>query len=163
MRAWRQRKVFFYYKIRDAAYITLKEIQAGHDKGRSTHHENLLKPQQYLLTNKITNTQNAFLFNLRCDSEIGIRQNFSTMYFGDLFCRICTLSIYSQRHVMLCPVLNENFTKNQGIKYEFIHETLEQQTEVIKLYPSLMEVREQLLADKAGGIRAPTGTSIPDF
>ena len=38
-------------KIRNAAYITLKETQAGHDKGRHTYHENLSKPQQYLLTN----------------------------------------------------------------------------------------------------------------
>ena len=102
-------------KMRDAAYITLKEIQAGHDKGRSTHHENLLKPQQYLLSNKITNTQKALLFNLRCDSVRGIRQNFSTMYFGDLVCRLCNLSIDSQRHVMLCPVLKEHFTWNQDI------------------------------------------------
>ena len=149
-------------KMRDAAYIKLKEIQAGHDKGRSTHHENLLKPQQYLLSNKITNTQKALLFNLRCDSVRGIRQNFSTMYFGDLFCRLCNLSIDSQRHVMLCPVLKEHFTWNQDIEYEFIHGTLEQQTEVIKIYSSLMEVRERLLADKAGAIRAPTGASIPD-
>ena len=63
---------------------------------------------------------------------------------------------------MLYPVLKEHFTWNQDIEYEFIHGTLEQQTEVIKIYSSLMEVRERLLVDKAGGSRAPTGASIPD-
>ena len=51
-------------KTRDSAYIILKETQADHDKGRSTHHENLLKPQEYLLTSKITNKQKSFVIQL---------------------------------------------------------------------------------------------------
>ena len=40
-------------KMADAAYITLKETKAGHEKGRSILHDNWSKPQQYLLTNTI--------------------------------------------------------------------------------------------------------------
>ena len=69
------------------------------------------------------------------------------MYFGDVYCRL-NLSIDSQHHVMLCHVLKKHFTWNQDIQYEFIHGTLERQIEVIKVYSSLMEVRERLLVDK---------------
>lgn len=134
-------------KMRDAAFIILKESQAGHEKGSLTHHENLKKPQQYLVTNKITNKQKSLLFNLRCNSVRGVRKNFSNMYFGDLQCRLCYLTIDCQSHVMLCTVLKEHYTWNPDIKYEFIYGTLEQQIEVIQVYSTLMEVRERLLGD----------------
>ena len=134
-------------KMRDAAFIILKESQAGHEKGSLTHHENLKKPQQYLVTNKITNKQKSLLFNLRCNSVRGVRKNFSYMYFGDLQCRLCYLTIDCQSHVLLCTILKEHFTWNPDIKYEFIYGTLEQQIEVIQVYSTLMEVRERLLGD----------------
>ena len=131
--------------MRDSAFIQLKETQASHEKGRSTFHENLLYPQKYLVTHKITNKQKSLLFNLRCQSVRGIRQNFSKMYFGDVQCRLCYLAIDSQDHTMQCSVLKQHVDWNKDIKYEDIYGSLEQQVEVVKVISSLLEVRERLL------------------
>ena len=107
-------------KMRDAAFIHLKEIQASHEKGGTTYHENLLQPQKYLVTNKLTNKQKSLLFNLRCQSVRGVRQNFSKMYFGDVQCRLCNLDIDCQIHILTCEALKKHFSWNHDIKYEFI-------------------------------------------
>ena len=76
-----------------------KEIQASHEKGKSTYHENLLKPQKYMMTHKLTNKQKSLLFNLRCQSVRGVRQNFSKQYYGDIQCRLCKFDIWNSRTV----------------------------------------------------------------
>ena len=35
--------------MREAAFTELKETQSNHEKGRTSHHENLLKPQKILI------------------------------------------------------------------------------------------------------------------
>ena len=132
-------------KMRDAAFIHLKEIQASHEKGGTTYHENLLQPQKYLVTNKLTNKQKSLLFNLRCQSVRGVRQNFSKMYFGDVQCRLCNLDIDSQIHILTCEALKKYFSWNHDIKYEFIYGTLDQQVQFMNMFTPLMDVREQLL------------------
>ena len=67
-------------RVRDSTYITLKEIQAGHEKGRSMVPKDLLNPQDYLKTNKLNNKQVGLLFNLRCQSLNGISNNFHKLY-----------------------------------------------------------------------------------
>ena len=67
-------------RVRDNTYIKLKEIQAGHEKGSLLVHKDLLNPQDYLKTNKLNNKQVGLLFNLRCQSLNGIRDNFHKLY-----------------------------------------------------------------------------------
>ena len=135
-------------KMREAAFTELKKTQSNHEKGSLSHHENLLKPQQYLLTNKISNKQKGLLFNLKCQSVRGFRENFSQMYFGDIQCRLCNSASDSQNHLMLCPVLKDHFSWDQNIKYTDIYGTLEEQVKVTSVFSSLMEVRDLLLLEE---------------
>ena len=53
-------------KVREYSFLQFKEMQAGHTKGRQNQHEGLKSPQEYLLTNRLTNKQVSLLFNLKC-------------------------------------------------------------------------------------------------
>ena len=101
--------------MRDAAFIHQKQIQASHKKEETKFHENLLTPQKYLVTKKLTNKQKSLLFILRCQSVRGITQNFSDMYFGDIKCRLCKLDRTSQSHILICKGLKTHFSWNQDI------------------------------------------------
>ena len=131
--------------MREAAFTQLKETQLNHEKGSSSQHENLLKPQKYLLTNKLTSKQKGLLFNLKCQTVKGIRGNFSQMYFGDIQCRLCNSESDSQCHLMLCPVLKRYSSWDQNIKYSDIYGTLDDQVKVTNVLSSLLEIRELLL------------------
>ena len=69
-------KSFIKEKVRDHSFIQFKEMQAGHKKGWQNQHDNLNSPQKYLSTNKLNNKQVSLLFNLKCQSVSGIKDNF---------------------------------------------------------------------------------------
>ena len=91
--------------MRDSAVIHLKEMQVSHEKGGTTYHENQLQPQKYLVTSKLSNKRKSLLFNSRCQSVKGVRQNFSKMYVGDVQSRLCNLDIDCQNHNLTCQAL----------------------------------------------------------
>ena len=49
---------------------------------------------------------------------------------------------------MLCPVLKDDFSWDQNIKYTDIYGTLEEQVKVTSVFSSLMEVRDLLLLEE---------------
>ena len=91
--------------IREATFLELKILQESHQKGSLMHHEDLNSPQNYLVTNKLTNKEISLLFNLRCQSVRGIRENFHRQYYGDLNCPLCHSNVDSQEHALKCSVL----------------------------------------------------------
>ena len=133
-------------KIRDSAFIHFKEMQAGHKKGKLIEHHNLLKPQLYLTTNLLTNKQVSLLYNLRCQSVWGIKNNFHRQY-QDIQCPLCKTEIDSQSHVLLCTVIKKHYryTQSADIHYNMIYGSLEKQVATTILYSSLLEVRNRLL------------------
>ena len=138
-------------KIRDWAFIHFKERQAGHEKGKLLEHNNLLKPQTYLTTNLLTNEQVSLLYNLRCQSVWGIRNNFHRQY-QDIKCQLCMTEIDSQSHVLQCSVLKKHASPMQStdIHYNLIYGSLEDQVTITTLYSSLLEVRNRLLDERQG-------------
>ena len=83
-----QYKTLIKQKVRDAAYMEFKEQQAVHEKGRLLEHKKLSKPQDYLLTNRLTNKQASLLYNLRCQTVSDLRDNFHSQY-PDIKCLVC--------------------------------------------------------------------------
>ena len=146
-------------KVREYAFLQFKEMQAGHKKGRQNHHENLNFPQKYLLTNMLTNKQVSLLFNLKCQSVNGIRDNFHQQYPGNLLCPLCSLELDTQSHILKCSVLKKNTIINPEVEYEYIHGSLEEQVIITTLYSSLLELRDSLLEEKT----AYRGQPVPDL
>ena len=80
-------------KVRQYSFLKFKEMQAGHTKGRQNQHEGLKSPQEYLLTNRLTNKQVSLLFNLKCESARNVKDNFHFQYPGKLMCPLCKLEV----------------------------------------------------------------------
>ena len=64
-----------------------------------------------LLSNLLTNKQSSLLYNLRCETVSGIRDNFHRQY-PDIKCQLCLQEVDTQSHVLCCP-----FIKNQFKEY----------------------------------------------
>ena len=138
-------------RVRDNTYITLKEIQAGHEKGRSMVHKDLLNPQNYLKTNKLNNKQVSLLFNLRNQCVRGIKDNFHGYYNHSLKCDLCNNETDTQDHLLKCHVLKQHIQWNhEEVKYKHIYGTLQQQITVTILISALLEVWELLLEEQQG-------------
>ena len=131
-------------EVREAAFKEFKLLHAGHEKGNKTVHENMEKPQKYLLTNKLTNKHISLLFNLRCQSERTFKNNFHRQYASDLMYPMCKSEIDCQEHLILCTELKKHMKFSQNIPYDHIYGNLEEQISVTILYSSLLEVRERL-------------------
>ena len=144
-------KMLIKKSVRDSSFIFFKEKQANHQKGMLLDHEDLTKPQQYLTTNKLTNKQIALLFNLRCESVWGIRDNFHHLY-QDRMCQLCFTELDTQKHTLQCSTLLKHMKRNTDIQYEDIYGELQDQIPVTILYFALLELRERLLT---GGVGLP--------
>ena len=131
-------------------------MQAGHQKGNTLYHEDLKRPQTYLMTNKLNNNQVSLLFNLRTQCVRGIKDNFHGQNYQDLKCDLCENEIDTQKHILECHVLKKHVHWNhEEIKYEHIFGTLKQQISVTILISSLLEVRDGLLEEGTVGWEPP--------
>ena len=122
-----------------------------HTKVNCVKHELLGGPQKYLKSNKFTNKMSSLLYNLRCQSIRGIKDNFHSQYKNDLSCPLqCLNSSDTQEHVLFCQALVPHLTEGQKLKlasvrYSDIFGTLDQQIDIVGMYLTLLRVRERLL------------------
>ena len=82
-------KVLIKNKVKEEAFKEFKNMQAGHQKGNTLYHEDLKRPQTYLMTNKLNNNQVSLLFNLRTQCVRGIKDNFHGQNYQHLECDLC--------------------------------------------------------------------------
>ena len=149
-------KVLIKNKVKEEAFKEFKNMQAGHQKGNTLYHEDLKRPQTYLMTNKLNNNQVSLLFNLRTQCVRGIKDNFHGQNYQDLKCDLCENEIDTQKHILECHVLKKHVHWNhEEIKYEHIFGTLKQQISVTILISSLLEVRDGLLEEGTVGWEPP--------
>ena len=81
-------KVLVKRKVRDAAFKELEEIKAEQIKVKHRKHTNILKPQKYLVSDKLDNKGKSDLFNLRSESHRMFRDN-SHNLFNTNDCPMC--------------------------------------------------------------------------
>ena len=111
------------------------------------------QPQQYLKDTRFTNKMRVMLFNLRCNTVRGIKNNFHGMYTNNK-CDLCGYLCYSQIHCMECEVLKKEVTRNSNTKYEHIYGSVVEQIEVTNLFIKLIEARYRLMEIR------PTGANM---
>ena len=73
-----QYKTLIKTAVRKEPFKEFKNMQANHEKGKDIHHDNLKAPQSYMTT-KLNNKEVSLLFNLRCQSVSGVKDNFHTL------------------------------------------------------------------------------------
>ena len=132
-------------KIRISVFEDLKRTQLSYKKVKNIKYTTFNQPQDYLTHPSFCDEMRSLLYNLRCRSVRGIKDNFHKM-FSNTECDICDYSMCdTQEHTLECSVLKSHVPRPSEIKYEHIFGSLEQQREIVILFQKLLEKREQLL------------------
>ena len=124
--------------------------QQQSDKVKHIVFSNIDKPQSYLSSSKLNNTECSLLFNLRCQTVKDIKDNFPSMYARNVLCQLCNDAVDTQKHLLQCAVLSQHIPINPSIKYEHIFGDIDQQHKVTILISAILEVRDKLLGEGAG-------------
>ena len=115
-----------------------------------------MHPELYLITNKLSNIQVSLLFNIRPQCIRGIKDNSHDQYNQNLKCDLCKKETDSQDHILKCDVLKQHIQwDHEKVKYEHIHETLQQQIKVTILLCALLELQFRLLEEGTVGWEPP--------
>ena len=86
--------------VRNAAFSKLQDLKESHTKVEHNVYINMNRPQGYLTSESITNTQCSILFALRSHSLRGIRENFKKMYSQNTLGTICKRFSDSKHHIL---------------------------------------------------------------
>ena len=96
-------------KIRDKAFIELKQIQKWHEKVRY-----ILFTQNYMSIPLFTIKLKSLLFYLRCRSVKNIKDNVHKHYTEDLFCPLsCENTLDTQEHLLACIGMKKHLSIKQ--------------------------------------------------
>ena len=114
-----------------------------------------------------TNNMVTLLFNLRSSMTKGFRSNFSSIFKGDMRCKLNCKdleAVDSQNHLLECGELLEKLTPQdlitaEGVEYHDIFGTLELQGKAVLVLARMLELREETLERQ----RLPVGQNTgPD-
>ena len=141
--------------VRKEAVSKLKVLQEGHQKVRQLQYTYKDKPQEYLSTKIFSNEECSLLFNLRCKTVKGFKDNFHGMN-QSIMCDLCSKSEDSQMHALKCHTLEVHVPRDPGVKYSDIYGTIQEQKGAVVYFTALLEARERLLADRGPTLPDPT-------
>ena len=79
------------------------------------------------MSSKFNNEMRSVLYNLRCRTLKNFKDNFHNAYQVDFNCDLCQKEVDSQEHTLKCHILRNHITINDGLKYDHIFGSLEQQ------------------------------------
>ena len=146
-------KSFVKTQVKERAFEDLKNIQNEHSKVNNIRFENMNKPQEYLTSELSNNKTSKMLFNMRCESVRGIRNNFHKFYSSDTSCPFqCENKKDTQQNVLNCKELIKYISKdhkknNNTVQYNHIYDTPAEQINVAKLFQVMMTTQERLLEE----------------
>ena len=105
-----------------------------------------LVKEHYLIDKSFSRSECELLFALRTRMVSGIKTNFSSHYGNNLTCELCSDSQYldSQEHLLSCATLRKHVQIPCDIEYEDIYESVEKQLKIVKVFKSILRVRELL-------------------
>ena len=115
-----------------------KKMQGGHQKVNQIEYSQGDKPQEYLRTNRFSNNECSLLFNLRCKTVQGFKDNFHGLN-RDINCDLCGKEDDSQMHALNCHMLELYVPKSPNVAYNHIFGTVNEQKGTVVHFSSLLE------------------------
>ena len=131
-------------KVRESAFNDLIVQQQGHKKAKNVIYSDFTIPQPYLTSALFDNNMSSLLFNLRCRTVKGIKDNFHSYYNNDIACELCG-GTDSQEHILQCHILKTHRPSSNPSVYSHIFGTVKQQRDVTILFTRLLVERDRLL------------------
>ena len=135
--------------VRQYTLVELNKVkQKENSKIRNVLHTQLVKPQNYLLSNKLKNKHKSLLFNLRSKCVNGFKDNFHGMH-QFYTCQFCGNHVDSQENALTCESIIKHLSpENKEIlrhmKYEHIFGSIDQQLTATKMFEEIINIREEL-------------------
>ena len=115
-----------------------------------------------------TNEKVSLLFNMRCSMTRGVKCNFSSIFRGDLGCKLkCDIpeALDSQEHLNSCPGILSNMKgdHNLSVNYADIFGSLGEQRQAVEVLARILEIRDQILDESlpVGQNTGPNSTVTP--
>ena len=133
-------------KIKILALDYLQNLKMKHSKVKEIQYETF-EIQQYMLHRDFSNNDKELLFKLRT-RMINVKSNFRNQY-ENVLCQLCDNGAEeSQSHLLECPTLLDNcpmlFNDTQT-EYGDIFECPSKQLQVVRLFQSVLDIREKML------------------
>ena len=132
----------------------LQERKNMHIKVKHIEYSVNRHPQPYLTNSKFDNSMTSLLFNLRCSSVNGFKDNFHTQYGKSPPCKLlCGKGTDSQRHALYCTEIirkltNEELNSINQLNYSYLFGSMEEQLQITIIYQRILEIRAA--ADETG-------------
>ena len=162
-----QYKNYIRKKMKLKAFEDLKTMQAGHSKIRGIKYDKFTI-QEYMTSPTFTNEMVSLLFNMRCSMTRGVKCNFSSIFRGDLGCKLkCDIpeALDSQEHLNSCPRILSKMQGDQHLsfKYADIFGSLGEQRQAVEVLARILEIRDQILGESlpVGQNTGPNSTVTP--
>ena len=141
-------------KVKEAALKYLQQKQKIHSKVKNIEYKKL-ETQKYLRSPLFTNMETSLLFWLRTKTARTFRANFSNLYGGKIECPLKCWDVDknepapadTQEHLIFCKKLRiiTNNIASHKIEYNYLFSDTNKQREVLTLYNSMIEYREQCI------------------
>ena len=137
-------------KIKEHSFRELTNIKISHKKVKYIPHTSFSGPQKYLLSNKLTRKMRSLLYNLRCKSVRGIKDNFHRQFKEDLSCPLkCLNEIDTQEHLLHCHGLVPSLRESQQqllktVRYSDIFGSIDEQVRIVGILLELVRMRKRL-------------------
>jgi hypothetical protein len=140
--------------IRKYSFQELTNLKIAHKKVKYVQHNPSSGPQEYLLSSKLTRKMRSLLYNLRCKSVTGIKENFHRQFKEDLTCPLkCFNEIDTQQHLLHCQGLVPSLKESQKdllktVQYSDIFGSIDDQAKVVGIFLDLLRTRKRLLTNQ---------------
>ena len=145
-------------KIRNSAFLYLKNLQNGHSKIRDISYPNF-ETQTYM-TSPIFNNEEVNLLHALRSRSVNVKKNFSSKYENDMSCPLCDSTLDDQPHLLCCTVLNNRVksteTANHKVVYEDIFADHLKQKEATHLFSKLIKIQDSLVDKNLCKVTAPS-------
>ena len=146
-------KSYIKKKVRELTFQKLIQKKMTHKKISNITYKNLYSRQAYLNSPLFNNFLTSLLFNLRSRCLNEFRDNFHSMYGGNIQCQLCLSNINSQEHGLSCPVIittlkTDEIKLLETVKYENIYGDTHEQYKIASMYKVILRQKKKLLEDR---------------
>ena len=147
-------------KVNNKVFVDMNKIKETHSKVKEVKHSYRTQPEEYLVSNKLSNKQSCLLMNLRSKCVKEFKQNFPSMN-PDNMCPMCLEEPDTQEHALSCTEIAQKLTMlEKEAQYSDLFSQIDDQLRVVRVYQKIMKIRFNLSTEGPGP--ADRGAQIPD-
>ena len=117
------------------------------------------QPQSYFIHPQFSDEILSLLFDMRCRTVRGIKDNFHGMY-KKYECDLCNFTSQNQEHLMECLPLLTRVQRDNDVQYSDIFGIMDQQAKIVEFYSRLLVEKEKMGAVPTGANKESSGPCI---